>query len=158
MAIIAVYLQIPSQIMHIYDSSFDDDILDLHRPSTEHADDVGDDDNQQGSSLVPKSRYRESLIMFVKEVNSSRSYSRFTHFKSLVEHNSILDVMFTTPVKIKLGRSYELTVTLHQEGYYLVGCADGSSKVYSEANSEGIQFTITSNSDSALISSLIFSN
>lgn len=142
--------------MHIYGSSSEESIADLHRRSTGDSD--VDDDGNRNSSLIPKSKYRELLITFVKEVNNPRNNCKFTHFKSLVEHNSILDIMFTSPVKIKRGQEYELTVTLHKEGYYLVGSANRTFEVYSDGNSDGIQFTLTGNTNTALISSLIFTH
>lgn len=100
-----------------------------------------------------KSRYREFLTMYVKEVRNSEN-SWFTHFTSLVEHNSVMNVMFTTPAVIKQDREYELGVTLSRDGYYLVGSFDRTLEKYSD----NVRFVLSGNSDNAFISSLIFAH
>lgn len=100
-----------------------------------------------------KSKYRELLIMYVKEVRNSEN-SWFTHFTSLVEHNSVMNVMFTAPAVIKRGYEYELGVTLSKEGYYLVGSFDRMVEKYSD----NVQFILSGNTSSAFISSLIFTH
>lgn len=100
-----------------------------------------------------KSKYRELLIMHVKEVRNSEN-SWFTHFTSLVENNSVMNVMFTTPAVIKRGYEYELGVTLNKEGYYMVGSFDHATEKYTD----NVQFILSGDSKSAFVTSLIFTH
>lgn len=104
-------------------------------------------------SLQPKSKYRELLIMFVKDLRNPEN-SWFTHFTSLVEYNSIMNIMFTTPAMVKRGHEYELGVTLSKEGYYLIGLFNSISEKYSD----NVRFILSGNTASAFISSLIFTH
>ncbi len=91
--------------------------------------------------------------MVVKEIqNSENSWS--THFTSSVDHNSVANIMLTTPVTIKRGYEYELEVTLMKKGYYLVGYFDRTVEKYSD----NVQFILSGHTLTAFISSLIFTH
>ncbi|KAK7590688.1 hypothetical protein V9T40_002301 [Parthenolecanium corni] len=106
------------------------------------------------SNETTKSVYREFLIMYVKEIRNP-SNSWFTHFTSLVEHDSSADIMFTTPAVIIRGHEYELGVTLSKDGYYPVGLFDRLIEQFSE---DGVQFILSGNTTTAFIQSLIFTH
>ncbi|XP_065225720.1 BTB/POZ domain-containing protein 2 [Planococcus citri] len=141
-------VQIPTQIRYVtMNTSSDDSSLYVYHSTYSSNAGTSQDTSRD------KFKYRELLIMHVKEIRNSEN-SWFTHFTSLVEHNSVMNVMFTTPAVIKRGYEYELGVSLNKEGYYMIGSFDHAVEKYAD----NVQFIVSGNSNSAFVTSLIFTH